>query len=128
MEEYERAFIVFYNVLDTLPFCEVIQKIREPYLRKGVDIFNSSFSILETAKIEMQKRMDDNAFFCLFPKKHADLYDTYCQNITCGLSIIFTSLAIKNETKIRPHEFENPETCHSVLGLDANSLHFHAIN
>ena len=49
-------------------------------------------------------------------------------NITCGLSIVFNRLAIKDETKIRPHEISNPETCKKVIGLDANSLYLHAIS
>ena len=42
--------------------------------------------------------------------------------LTGGLSVIFTRLAIAGETKIRPHEIPDFETCQKVLGLDANSL------
>ena len=72
--------------------------------------------------------MKKKLFFCLFSKKHADLYRTLRSNITGGLSIVFTRLAIKDETKIRPHEVSNPETCKKVIGLDANSLYLHAIS
>ena len=47
--------------------------------------------------------------------------------ITGGLSIVFTRLAIAGETKIRSHEIEDPEPVTQVLGLDANSLYLHAI-
>ena len=47
--------------------------------------------------------------------------------LTGGLSVIFTRLAIAGETKIRPHEIPDPKTCQKVLELDANSLHLHAI-
>ena len=100
----------------------------EPYLRKGIDIFKASFSVSGTAKIEMLKRMNDDTFFCLFPKRHTDLFEMFCENITCGLSIVFTRLAIKGETKIRPHEVSNPEICASIVGLDTNSLYLHVIN
>ena len=76
----------------------------------------------------MLQRCEKEAFFCLFPKRHADLYHTLRSNITGGLSIVFTRLAIKDETKIRPHEVSNPETCKKVIGLDANSLYLHGIS
>ena len=40
---------------------------------------------------------------------------------------MFTRLAIAGETKTRPHEIHDPETCQKVLRLDANFLHLHAI-
>ena len=47
--------------------------------------------------------------------------------ITGGLSIVFTCLAIAGETKIRSHKIDDPEPLMQVLGLDANSLYLHAI-
>ena len=67
-------------------------------------------------------------FFCLFPKRHADLYPTLRSNITGGLSIAFTRLDIKDETKIRPHKISNPEAYKKVIGLDATSLYLHAVS
>ena len=80
------------------------------------------------AKLQMMKRIEKETFFCLFPKRHADLYNTMRNQITGGLSIVFTRLAIAGETKIRSHEIDNPETVKQVLGLDANSLYLHAID
>ena len=75
----------------------------------------------------MMKKIEKNAFFCLFPKRHGDLYKTLRSQLTGGLSLIFCRLAISGKTKIRSHEIENPETVKKVLGLDANSLYLHAI-
>ena len=73
------------------------------------------------------KRIEKETFFCLFSKWHADLYNTMRNQITGGLSIVFTRLAIAGETKIRSHEIEDSEPVTQVLGLDANSLYLHAI-
>ena len=73
------------------------------------------------------KRIEKETFFCLFAKQHADLYNTMSNQITAGLSIVFTRLAIAGETKIRSHEIDDPEPVTQVLGLDANSLYLHAI-
>ena len=73
------------------------------------------------------KKIEKNTFFCLFPKRHGDLYKTLRSQMTGGLSLIFCRLAILGETKIRSHEIDNPETVKKVLGLDANSLYLYAI-
>ena len=50
------------------------------------------------------------------------------QNQTTGdLSIVFTRLAIADETKICLHEIDHPESLTQVLGLDASLLYLHAI-
>ena len=73
------------------------------------------------------KKIEKNTFFCLFPKRHGDLYKTLRSQLTGGLSLIFCRLAISGETKICSHEIDNPETVKKVLGLDANSLYLYAI-
>ena len=75
----------------------------------------------------MMKRIEKETFFCLFPKRHADLDNTMGNQITGGLSIVFTRLAIAGHTKIRFHETDDPEPMTQVLGLDANLLYLHAI-
>ena len=71
--------------------------------------------------------MKKKQFFCLFPKRHADLYKTLQNQLTGELSIVFCQYAAAGETQIRNHEISNPETTEKILGLDANSLYLHAI-
>ena len=75
----------------------------------------------------MMKKIQKNAFFCLFPKRHGDLYKTLRSQLTGGLNLIFCRLAISGKTKICSREIENFETVKKVFGLDANSLYLHAI-
>ena len=122
-----REMLIYYNILDCVPFVQAVQNLLRPYLEQGLDIFKTSFSVSGVAKLQMMKKIEKNAFFCLFPKRHGDLYKTLRSQLTGGLSLIFCRLAISGETKIRSHEIDNPETVKKVLGLDANSLYLYAI-
>ena len=122
-----REMLIYYNLLDCVPFVQAVENLLQPYLEQGLDIFKTSFSVSGVAKLQMIKKIQKNAFFCLFPKRHGDLYKTLRSQLTGGLSLIFCRLAISGETKIRSHEIENPETVKKVIGLDANSLYLHAI-
>ena len=82
---------------------------------------------MEVTKLQMIKRIEKETFFCVFPKWHAELYNTMRNQITEGLSIIFTRLDIGGETKVCLHEIDDPEQVTQVLGLDANSLYLSAI-
>ena len=75
----------------------------------------------------MMQKIEKNSFFCVFPKRHADLYKTLRSQLTGGLSIVFCQYAAAGETQIRNHEISNPETTEKILGLDANSFYLHAI-
>ena len=88
---------------------------------------NLAFLLAELLKFKCSRDVKKKLFFCLFLKRHADLYHILRSNITGGLSIVFTRPAIKDESKISPHEIPNPETCKKIIGLDAKSLYLYAI-
>ena len=87
----------------------------------------TGFLLAEWPSCKIMKKIQKNACFCLFPKRHGDLYKTLQSQLTGGLSLIFCRLAISGETKILSHEVENPKTVKKVLGLDANSLYLYVI-
>ena len=122
-----REMLIYYNVLDCIPFVQAVQNLLLPYLQQGLDIFKTSFLVGGVPKLQMMKKIEKNAFFCLFPKRHGDLYKTLRSQLTGGLSLIFCCLAISGETKIRSQKIDNPETVKKVLGLNANSLYLYAI-
>ena len=109
------------------PFVEAVKKLPEPYIKEGFDIFKTSFSVSGVAKLKMLKEICKDTFFCLFPKRHADLYQKLRSQLTGGLSLIFTRLAIVGETYIKPNRYENPCKVAKIVGYDANSLYLHAI-
>ena len=102
--------LIYYNVLDCIPFVQAVQNLLRPYLQQGLDIFKTSFSVRGVAKLQMMKKIEKNTFFCLFPKRHGDLYKTLRSQLTGGLSLIFCRLTISGETKIRSHEIDNSKT------------------
>ena len=122
-----RDHLIHYNLLDVNPFVQAISNLLQPYFQDGIDLFKNSFSMSGAAKLQMQKEINRGTFFCLFPKRHSDLYQKLRSHLTGGLSMIFSRLAISGETKIRPHQVENPHTCAIVRGYDANSLYLHSI-
>ena len=122
-----KDMLIYYNMLDCVPFITAVENLLHPYNQQGLDIFKRAFSVSGVAKLQMMKRIEKETFFCLFPKRHADLYNTMHSQIARALSIVFTRLAIAGETKIRSHEIDDPEPVTQDLGLDANSLYLHAI-
>ena len=122
-----REMLVYYNLLDCVPFIQAVGNLLIPYKQQNLDIFKRSFSVSRIAKLRMMQKIEKNSFFCLFPKRHAGLYKTLRNQLTGGLSIVFCRYAAAGETQIRNHEISNPETTEKILGLDANSLYLHAI-
>ena len=122
-----REMLVYYNLLDCVPFIQAVKNLLIPYKQQILDIFKRSFSVSGIAKLRMMQKIEKDSFFCLFPKKHSDLYKTLRSRLTGGLSIVFCRYAAAGETRIRSHEISNPETTEKILGLDANSLYLHAI-
>ena len=114
-------------MLDCVSFITAIENLLPPYKQQRLDVFKTAFSVSGVAKLQLIKRIEKETFFCLFAKRHADLYNTMSNQITGGLSIVFTRLTIVSETKIRSHEIDDPELVTQVHGLDANSLYLHAI-
>jgi len=37
--------LIYYNIMDFVPFVEAVGKVLTPYLKDGLDIFKSSFSV-----------------------------------------------------------------------------------
>ena len=122
-----KDLLIYYNLLDVAPFVQAISNLLQPYFQDGIDLFKDSFSVSGAAKLKMQREINNGTFFCLFPKRHSDLYQKLRSQLTGGLSAVFCRLAIAGQTKIRPHQVENPYTCAIIKGYDCNALYLHAI-
>ena len=72
---------------------------------------------------------DQDTSFCfvVFNNKHADLHTRIKQNIVGGPSIVWNRLAVKNETKIRPHDYPDAKAVKTNLGYDASSLYLYCM-
>ena len=122
-----KDMLIYYNMLDCVSFITDVENLLLPYKLQELNIFKRVFSVSGGAKLQIMKCIEKETFFCLFPKRHTDLYNTMRNQITGGLSIVLTHLGIAGKTKIRSHEIDDPEPVMQVLGLGANSLYLHAI-
>ena len=122
-----KDLLIYYNLLDVAPFIQAIANLLQPYFQDGIDLFKDSFLVSDAAKLQMQWKINHGTFFCLFSKRHSNLYQKLRSKLTGGLSMVFCRLAISGETKIRPHQAENSLTCAIVKGYDCNTLYLRAI-
>ena len=99
-----RDHLIYYNLLDVDLFVQAISNLLQSYFQDGVDLFKNNFLVSGATKLQMQKEINRGMFFCLFPKRHSDLYQKLRSQLTSELSMIFTRLAISGKTKIRPHQ------------------------
>ena len=102
--------LVYYNLLECVPFIQAVGNLLIRYKQQNLDIFKRSFSVSGIAKLTMMQKIETNSFFCLFPKRHADLYKTLRNQLIGGLTIVFCRYAAAGETQIRNHKISNPET------------------
>ena len=102
--------------------------MRAPCLEEDIDIFKTTFSVSRVARFLITKKISKNTFFCLYPKRHADLYKRMCEALAGGLSIVFTRMFVSGVTKICLHQVENAEVYPKILGVDSNSLYLASIS
>ena len=122
-----RDLLIYYNNLDVAPFVQAVENLLNNYKSQNLHLFMQAFSVSGIAKIIMFKEVDSDVFFPLIPKKRKDLDQMFRDQLCGGVSQVFTRKAIKDVTKIRPHQIENPHTCKTVQGLDASALYLYVI-
>ena len=69
-----KNLLIHYNLLDVFPLIQAISNLLQPYFQFVIGLFKDSFSVSGAAKLKMQKEINNGTFFCLFPKRHNDLY------------------------------------------------------
>ena len=87
-----REMLVYYNLLDCVPFIQAVGNLLIPYKQQNLDIFKRSFSVSKTAKLRMMQKIEKKSFFCLLPKRHANLYKTLRSQLTGGLVLFFVDI------------------------------------
>ena len=48
--------LIYYNVLDCVPFVQAVQNLLQPYLEQGLDFFKTLFSVSGVDKLQMMKK------------------------------------------------------------------------
>ena len=121
-----RDLLIYYNNLDVSPFVQAVENFVKNYKSQNLDLFKQAFSVSGIAEIIMFQEIDSDVFFPLIPKTHKDLHQTFRDQLCGGVSQVFTRKAIKDVTKVRSHQIENPHTCKAVQGADASALYLYA--
>ena len=117
-----KDYLIYYNNLDTAPFCEALGTFLTIYFDEGIDIFKDFITLPGVAR-KMLYNSSTNKF-SLFNQQNADLYYTFRQNIIGGPSIIFTHYHEQGKTIIK--EIPNNK-CEAIVGYDCNGLYSYAI-
>ena len=68
--------LIYNTICSCQPFIEAISKLLVPYMQERLDIFKTSYSDRDAAKILMTKKVCKVPFlfFWLYSKRRADLY------------------------------------------------------
>ena len=120
-----RDFLQYYAKLDVGPMVQGVENYQEFFFERALDVFKDYISVPGLArKMLYECGLKNGAFFSLFDKYDADLYESFMNNMTGGPSIIFTRRHKVVETLIRGRR---DKPCQSVFGYDANSLYLYAI-
>jgi very-short-patch-repair endonuclease len=114
-------FLVHYNNLDTAPFCEALEKMRQFYKEMGVDLFKNVISAPGIARKVLFDDAGEAAHFALPDKWNINLYETLKKNLVGGPSIIFHRHQENGKTFIR-----NRKLCKRIIGYDSNALYLFA--
>ena len=118
-------FLEYYVNLDTGPFVEAAEKLKNYYFQFGVDLFKVSISAPGVArKLLFEHAKKSNIYFASFSEEDADLYHKIKRCAFGGPSIIFKRYAKVGETFLRNNK-EVP--CQNICGYDSNSLYLWAL-
>ena len=63
--------LVYYNMLDCVPFITSVENLLLPYKQQEFDILKRSFSVGGVAKLQRMKRIEKGTFLCLFQARRS---------------------------------------------------------
>ena len=111
-----KDFLEWYNNLDVIPFVEAIEKMKQFYKTKKLDIFKDGVSLPGISLKYLMSSTNEN--FSLFKEEDNEYFYIMKNSIVGGPSIIFHRYHEAGKTLIR-----NKKLCATIQGLDANALY-----
>ena len=114
-------WVRYYNNLDVAPGLEALEKMRNFYTEKGIDIMKDAVSIPGVSLHYLLKGAIDRNAELYSPRKEA--YDMQKEAVVGGPSLVFTRIHEVGKTRIRSHQIAEPQLCKNILGYDANALY-----
>ena len=116
-----KDWLKYYNNLDVAPGLEALQKMRNFYIGKGIDIMKDAVSIPGVSLHYLLKGAIERKAELYAPSKEA--YEMLKGAVVGGPSLVFTRYHEAGKTRIRSHQYPIPRVCQNILGYDANALY-----
>ena len=111
----------YYNNLDVAPGVEALQKMRNFYTEKGIDILKDAVSVPGVSLHYLLRGAVERNAELNSPGKEA--YDMLKEAVVGGPSLVFTKYHEVGVTGIRSHQIAEPRLCKNILCYDANALY-----
>ena len=112
-----KDFLRWYNNKDVVPTLEAVQKMLAFYHKKGIDKLKLGCTLPNLANICLHK--PTSAKFYPFTETDEDLLQKFREDIVGGPSMVFTHIAVVDETFIR----DSGNICKFIVGIDASQLY-----
>ena len=127
-----KDWLKYYNNLDVAPGLEALQKMKNFYIEKGIDIMKDAVSIPGVSLHYLLKGAIERKAELYAPSKEA--YEMLKGAVVGGPSLVFTRYHEAGKTRIRSHQYPIPsdgeiiteahaKMCQNILGYDANALY-----
>ena len=116
-----KDWVEYYNNLDVAPGLEALQKMKNFYIEKGIDILKDAVSIPGVSLHYLLKGAIERNAELYAPRKEA--YHMLKEAVVGGPSLVFTRYHEAGKTRIRSHKYEDARLCQNILGYDANALY-----
>ena len=116
----------YYNNLDVTPGLEALEKMRNFFTEKRIDIFKDAVSISGVSLNYLLTGTIERGQHLYSPGKEE--YEMLKGAIVGGPSLVFTRKHVVGETQIRSHQVAEPRLCKKILGYDANALYLSTMN
>ena len=114
-------WVRYYNNLDVAPGLEALEKMKNFYTEKGIDIMKDAVSIPGVSLHYLLRGAIERKAVLYSPSKEA--YDMLKAAVVGGPSLVFTRYHEVGKTRIRSHQIAAPKLCKNILGYDANALY-----
>jgi len=103
------------------PGIEALEKMRNVFTEKGIDIFKDAVSISGVSLHYLLTGTIERCHHLYSPGQEE--YEMLKGAVVGGPRLVFTRKKVAGETLIRPHKFAEPRLCKKILGYDANALY-----
>lgn len=110
-----RDYLEMYNNTDVAPFTEALQKMREIYEDKHIDLFKDCVTVPSAARNLIFSSVNKDVKFALCDESQKDIHTLFKRNICGGPSIVMTRHQERDVTLIR-----NKKPTKKIVGYDAN--------